>query len=77
MIDTQMNLYDLNVLWKKIVKGALGAAFDAELVSIGEAVKQSDMASWGTNAMSENTLAEPVTWEILVTDPEREVFALG
>lgn len=77
VIASQMNLYDLNVLWKKIVKGAFGAAFDAELVSVGEAVKQSDMASWGTNAMSENTLAEPVTWEIRVTDPEGEAFALG
>lgn len=77
VIATRMNLYDLNVLWKKIVKGALGAAFDAELVSVGEAVRQSDMASWGTNAMSENTLAEPVTWEIRVTDPEGEAFALG
>ena len=77
VIATRTNLYDLNVLWKKIVKGAFGAAFDAELVSVGEAVKQSDMASWGTNAMSENTLAEPVTWEIRVTDPEGEAFALG
>ena len=77
VLATKMNLYDLGVLWKKIVKGALGAAFDAELVSVGQPVKQSDMASWGSNAMSENTLKEPVTWEIRVTDPEGETFALG
>ncbi len=77
VIASQMNLYDLGVLWKKIVRGAFGAAYDAELVSIGETVKQSDMASWGTNAMSENTLAEPVTWEIRVTEPEGGSFTLG
>ena len=37
IIACGLNVYDLNVLWKKIVKLALGTAYEAELVKVSSA----------------------------------------
>lgn len=77
VIASDMNFYDMRMLWKRIVRTALGAAYEAELLKIGEARKAADMASWGSSAMAETTLYEPVTWQIQVTDPDGRDFILG
>ena len=77
MITAELTLYDLGVLWNKIVRCAFGAAYSAELQKCGADVKAADLATWGQGALAEHTLTEPATWEIRVTDPCGESFALG
>ena len=77
VISTDFTLYDLGVLWNKIVKCAFGAAYSAKLQKYGEDVKAADLSTWGQGALPEHTLSEPATWEIRVTDPAGESFVLG
>ena len=77
VITADLTLYDLGVLWNKIVKCAFGAAYSAGLVKCGTEMKAADLATWGQGAISGHTLAEPSTWEIRVTDPQGESFVLG
>ena len=72
-----LSLYDIGVLWKKIARRAFGAACDAETVKCSGRRAGSDLASWGSSAMTDNTLAEPDTWEIRVSGPEEKSFVLG
>ncbi|MCQ2508167.1 MAG: hypothetical protein MJ097_05195 [Dorea sp.] len=77
IVASDRNHYDYNYLWKKLVKAALGAGYEAELVSVGKSVSKADLQSWGASAMKETTLNEQNTWAIEVTDPEAETFIIG
>ena len=77
VISGGMSFYDLGVLWKKLVKEAFGAAYDAELVPAGEAGRKADLASWGENAMKATTLQGTKTWAVTVKEPEGTDFVLG
>ena len=77
MIAADRTFYDLEVLWRKIVRTAFGAVYDTELVPLGKKKKAADMASWGSNAMAENTLRETASWQIAVKDQEGNSFILG
>lgn len=77
VIASDMNFYDMRMLWKRIVRGAFGAAYETELVKVGEEKKAADMASWGNSAMAETTLYEPLTWQIQVKDSDGCEYVLG
>ena len=77
IVSDDRTMYDLRVLWKKLVREAFGAAYDAELVPVGEKKKGADLSSWGASAMASETLAEPETWAIRVTRPAGGEFDLG
>ena len=77
IIADDRNLYDLGVLWTKIVREAFGAAYEAHLDRLGEDKKIADMASWGASAMTSFTLIDPVTWAIKVLCPDGGEFILG
>lgn len=77
VIASDLNLYDLNVLFGKIIKTAFGAAYEAKLVKTGSAKKQDDLSSWGTSAMKETSLYRTATWSILVTRPDGTEFIPG
>lgn len=77
VIAQKMTFFDMRMLWKKIVRGAFGAGYDAELVSLSDKKSQADMASWGSGAMSETSLKETETWKIEVTDQEGATYILG
>ena len=77
IISCGLNPYDLNVLWKKIVKLALGTAYEAELVKVSSAQKPADLASWGADKLTDTTLTETNVWAVSVRDPDGETFTLG
>ena len=77
VISNDGTFFDLRMLWKKIVRGAFGAGYDAELAKLGEEQKKADLSSWGVSAMKAGTLAKQQTWAVTVTDPEGTDFVLG
>ena len=70
-------LYDMRMLWKKIVRHALGSAYETELVKVSSAEKPADLASWGADKLTDTTLTETDVWAISVTDREGKTFTLG
>ncbi len=76
-VISDMSFYDLRMLWKKIVRTAFGAAYEAELVHDGRPKTQSNLAGWGSSAMQRTTLKETDTWTVRVTAPDGSVFDLG
>ena len=76
-VASEMTFYDLRMMWKRIVKDAFGAAFDAELEKLSGELGKADLASWGASAMKAHTLYGTETWAIRVTGPESIDIVLG
>ena len=77
IISSDLTFFDLRMLWKRIVKGAFGAAYDAELVITGQEENAADLSHWGKSGIKDTTLKKTATWEINVTDPDGKAHALG
>lgn len=77
IIKDGTDLYDAGVLWKKIVRTAFGAGYDAKLVRLNADRKLSDLSSWGASAMKDTSLAPVLTWEIKAVRPDHTEFTLG
>ncbi len=75
-VISDMTFYDIRMLWKKIVRYAFGAAWDAELVRTDGEKPADDLASWGTSAMP-STLFRQESWAVTAKQPAGQEAILG